>query len=393
MSYRPDWDAPLEDGVYLNLPAERYFKQETRGSSDWIAMFHHWEGWWWQSPYNPDFKRNETAEMNYGSALHAIILEGLRIYAARYAIAPDKINFPDLVDSIDEMKAALEKAERSLEGTSKWKKPDWAAAMFSALPGRACWFNIMEDFDATRGTRPVINGQEDRMLRLMHRIATGADRTDNEAIRKLLADTEDHPALAEVSIFATIDGIRRRWRIDRMYPGIDMDLKSLGKWRGRPLKYEVGQILAANSWDIQRSDYWIGRHEAYRLIREGQLFGGSIEQRNYIRQIVDENETWDWVWMVYQKPEATGRAPVIFPLWDKSWAPGGEPGQVRLLGDRKLRKAISFYKEAVGKWGLEEPWAKVEPLHFTEPQKDVPSVVFPHWMNEDEPVEEAAYIG
>ncbi|HEY5409269.1 MAG TPA: hypothetical protein VIJ94_00955 [Caulobacteraceae bacterium] len=392
MAYRPEWDAPVEDGVYLGWPAEKYFRQETRGSSDWIKIFRQLEGWWWASRYNPDWKRTETDEQNYGSALHAIILEGLRAYAARYAIEPSKHNYRGLVTTIEEMKAAIDQAGRSIDGTSKWKAPDWAVAMASALPDVPCWYNILEDFRAHIGTRPVVSDVEDRMLRLMHRIATDPNRPDNVAIRKLLQDTEDHPALAEVTIFATIDGIRRRWRIDRMYPGIDMDLKSLGNWRGRPLKFEVGQVLAQNCWDIQRADYWIGRHEAYRLIREGQLFGGTLEQRAYIKEIVETEPTWDWVWLVYQKPELSGRAPVIFPLWDKSWSRDGQqPGDLRLYGDRKLRKAISFYQDAVAKWGLEEPWAKVEDLHFTEPAKDVPSIVLPHWVQEDEPSEEAAY--
>ena len=232
------------------------------------------------------------------------------------------------------------------------------------------------------------------MLRFMRDVAIDPARSDNAEIRKLLATTEEHPALAEVSIFATIDGIRRRWRIDRMYPAIDMDLKSLGNWRGRPLKYEGGEVLARNNWVIQRADYHRGRTEAYRLIQEGRLFGGTVEERRYIRWIVEQNFAWNWIWLVYQKPELSGRAPVIFPIWDNTLAPDGAIGPLMQAGQRKLDKAIAFYRRAVDQFGFEQPWAEVAPMHFTEPvpnHPEAPVLSIPHWVQEDEPTEAEAY--
>lgn len=388
----------LPDGVYLGLPAADYFAQGRMGSSDWIRIQKTGAGWWWGSHHNPDRVEKTSKAMMYGSALHAIMLEGVPAYEAMFAVEPDPRDYIGLVTSIPEIKAALEGAGFSLAGTSKWAKPDWCAEVAAKLPDVPCWANLYEDFEARIGRRSVITAVEDRTLRFMHRVATDPTRPDNAAVRKLLIDSEDHPALAEVTVLATVDGIRRRWRMDRMYPGITMDLKSVGQWRGRPLAYEVGQVLAQNCWDLQMSDYFIGRTEAYRLIREGKLFGGTLEQRHYIEQIVEENPTWDWVWLTYGKPETTGSAPVLLPLWADSWAPADpykpddppRPTDLRQYGLNKLNRAIAFYRRMVAEFGLDRPWAHVEDLHFVDADRQ-PQVHMPHWVQDDEPTSPDAY--
>lgn len=395
-AWNPAWaDEPVEDGVYLGMKPKAYFGQNARGSSEWIRIHFARYGWWWGSPFNPDRVDKKTKEMTYGSGLHSILLEGMAAYERSFAAEPDPKLIPGLVTTVPEIKKALTDAGFSLKGMSAHSKEMWAAEILHALPDVPCWSNIKMLFDAQRGEREVVSALDDRMLRLMRAIAIDPNRTDNAAVRRLLVETEDHPALAEVSIFKTVDGIRRRWRIDRMYPGLDMDLKSLGNWRGRPLPYEVGQVLAQSGWDIQRADYFHGRTWAYELIREGKLFGGSLEQRRYIERIVDENPTWDWIWLVYQKPDPKGRAPVIFPLWDDAWgAPLDDgtvpPSPLRAYGQNKLDKAIAFYREAVDRFGLETPWASVEELHYTE-ASEPKHVKLPHWIQDDEPVAAAAY--
>ena len=394
MSMAHRWDDPLEDGVYLGLPAIRYFRQETRGSSDWMRLFVKRHGWWWQSKYNPDWTPKTSDYQNYGSALHAIILEGEEAYRQQFAVQPDPARFPKVLRTTTEIKAALVEEGWDLRGTSKFDKAEWEIYAQDKLPGYTIWGIVEADFDAERGSKPMVKASEDHMLRFMRDVAIDPARSDNAEIRKLLATTEEHPALAEVSIFATIDGIRRRWRIDRMYPAIDMDLKSLGNWRGRPLKYEGGEVLARNNWVIQRADYHRGRTEAYRLIQEGRLFGGTVEERRYIRWIVEQNFAWNWIWLVYQKPELSGRAPVIFPIWDNTLAPDGAIGPLMQAGQRKLDKAIAFYRRAVDQFGFEQPWAEVAPMHFTEPvpnHPEAPVLSIPHWVQEDEPTEAEAY--
>lgn len=397
-------DPDLPDGVHLDLPAADYFGQDCIGSSDLVKLHRqHW-GWWWSSRHSPKWKGLDTKALTYGSALHAILLEGVDAYEARFVPTPDPDDFDRLVVTIDDCKAALVEVGLDIsDGTSKWKKPDWVRAMHDNLPDRHVWDAIMANYDLRRGVTELnpegnfkpVTAVEDWQLRLLREVAISEGRADNHSIRKLFND--DHPALAEVSIFATVNGVRRRWRIDRMFPAFDMDLKSLGNWSGRPLPWAVGDTIARSGWDIQRADYFNGRAIAYQFLREGKLFGGSPAQRKWISSFPDKFPRYDWVWLVYQKPDfAAGRAPVIFPVWDDSWAPRvpGEPerpGDLRGFGQFKIDKALAFYKHAVATYGFDVPWAHVEETHYTDETN--PRVFLPHWIQEDAPTDEAAYAG
>ena len=385
----------LELGVHLGLDAVTYFEQDALGSSDFIKLHQAKEGFWWSSRHNPDRQIRTTTGQNFGSALHALLLEGPAAYEARFCIAPDKRDYIGLVDTIDQMKVAIAEVGRTPEGTSKWRAADWAAAMAYVRPDLPCWTNILEDFDAERGSKPIVTSHEDRMLRLMLRIATDPDRNDNVAVRRLFATDPDHPPLAEVSVLAEVDGLKLRWRIDKMLPRADLDLKSLANFRGRPMAWEIGEVAARHGWDIQAAHYRRGRKIALQMVRNGRLFGGTLEQRSYIRDIaemdVETPEPTAWIWLVYAKPDEKGAAPVMCPVWDP------ENGDIHRYGEAKLEKAKRFYREMVKRYGLDQPWARVEPLHFTAPTGAPngfgagPQIMFPHWIAEDEPTEETAY--
>jgi len=387
------FDADLPDGVYLNLDEGAYFRQRAMGSSDWTSLHFKKHGWWWQSPHNPDYRRPEAKVLTYGSALHAIMLEGLDAYEARFIVQPDPAEFDGLLTTTEDMQRALSDAGFNLSGSSKWKKPDWAAAMRVNMPDVPVWLNIMERFDATKGDRQAITAIEDRQLRFMRSFALDDDTPDNADIRQIFSADSGYPALAEVSIFATVEGVRRRWRIDRMFPTFDLDLKSLGKWSGRPLTYETGEVMARRGWDIQRADYHDGRTKAYELIRAGRIYGGSIEQRKWLETWPDQFPKWDWVWLVYQKPDTSaGNAPVLFPIWDDSEDINTASGMsvVRENGAHKLAKAKAFYRQQVERFGLDRPWALISPLHHTDENRK-PHIVLPHYIAEDAPPSSAAY--
>jgi hypothetical protein len=379
----------VPDGVHLDLPAALYFEQDALGSTDLIRLFKNKYGWWWSSRHNPDRVEKETAAQAYGSALHAIVLEGVGAYADRFAVEP---RWPQAaVDTIPQMKDALRQGGFVLRSTSEWLKADWLAAMRQNLPRVPVLANLQADWaERVRGARQVISATDDKMLRLMADVVTG-ERADNADLRKLFAGDGGHPPLAEISILHTQpDGVRRRWRLDRMFPRFDVDLKSLGNWAGRPLDWAVGDIIAKYGYDIQRADYFDGRRMAYEYIRAGKLFGGTPEQRSWLRRYPDEFPAWDWVWLFYQKPEAAGRAPVIFPVWDDSYDTQGGPGALRRYGANKKRKALEFYRDAVAEFGLDRPWARVEVVHYTDADLS-PAIKLPAWIAEEEAADPAAY--
>lgn len=378
--------ARLPEGVYLGLSTDVYFAQEALGSSDYTTMDLHREGWYWTSRHNRDrVAVGKKVALTYGSALHCIMLEGLEAYEGTYAVAPDKREYPDLVETIDEMREALEKDGWSVPSKGKFDKAGWAAEMAQKMPDRPCWHNLMADFDLRAGNRSRISAVEDRMLRHMLDVATDPERTDNEDVRHLFNHVDpEHPALAEVSVFAEQDGIWRRWRFDKMLPAATLDLKSLGSWTGRPLEYEIGEVSARRRWEIQRADYHDGRLEAYRLIREGKVFGGTLAQHRYLEQIAAEHPTFGFVWLVYQKPDPSGRAAILMPVYD------AQDSDMHEFGRAKLAAAKAFYLDRSTRLGFDKPWGRVDRMHFTDPEAK-PAIRYPGWLGSDSPTEASAY--
>jgi hypothetical protein len=369
----------IPDGVYIGLPERIYFGQDALGSSDLIRLWKYRHGWWWASRHNPDFVDRDSRERILGSAVHAIILEGVDAYESRFCVLPDRP--PGAIDTIDEIKAALAERRFSLRGTSGWSKDDWLTAAAANLPEVPCWSNMIADAYADAGGRPMLTAIENRMLRIMYGAALA-----NPRIRVLMEQDGEFPPLAEISVLKTDPtGVRRRWRFDRLFPQFTVDLKTLGNWDGRPLKFSVGDHIARNGYDIQRADYDVGRGALYDLVRDGfQVYGGTLEQRDWLRRMVEMGGKWDWVWLFFQKPDSVhGRAPVLFPVYDDN------ESDLKRYGRAKVAKAAAFYREAVAEFGLDRPWTSIEELHHTAP--DLPtSISIPHWIAEDEPPEDAS---
>jgi hypothetical protein len=379
----------LPDGVYIRLADAIYFAQDRLGSSDLQKLHKDREGWWMQSRHNPD-RRDETTEaQNYGSALHALMLEGIGAYETRFAVEPDPSDYPGVLFKIDDIKEALQEAGFSLEKTSKFKLADWEDAAALHIPEVPVWGAIKRDFEAsiTRedgSKRPSVSAVEDRMLRLMYEAALSDEDT-----RALVGAGEDVPTLAELSFFWTDDfGVKRRARFDKPVPKFTMDLKTIGNWQGRELRFSVGDHILKGGLDIQVGDQHDARLRMHRQIRaEGEacIQGGTEEERTWLRAIAERDLPFDWVWLFYQKPELSGRAPILFPVWEH-WG-----GLYHTSGYRKARRAIQTYLRCVEKFGLDRPWYRVEPIHYTDADaahaRGEPTIHNPHFGWDEDPVE------
>lgn len=375
----PGDDGYLPDGVYLDLPAEEYFRQGL-GSTDLMSLWFRKEGWWWQSPFNPRRRRDTTKEQLYGSAAHAVVLEGVEAYESRFVAAPDWSQYPGLFDKVEDIIKAVADAGYRTTGApmNKWVKDDWVQAIVDNDIDVPCKSAILKRFEDSIGRREVVSADDDWSLRLLREVMLDPDRADNAEIRGIFGDDSGFPKLVEVSIFHTMaNGIRRRWRIDRMFPAFDLDLKTLGDWRGRPLPWATGDIIANRGYDIQRADYKVGRAAAYEYIRAGHLYGGTLEQRQWLETWPDLYPTWDWKWLFYQKPDAVkGHAPVLFPVHDDNDSDRERTGLV------KAQKALQRFMTYRDRWGMEKPWARVEPLHYTDPNYDPKRAIqFPHHID------------
>jgi hypothetical protein len=382
----------LPDGVYIGLPDAIYFAQNRLGSSDLIRLYQKKRGWWWSSRLNPDRKETQTDAMNYGSALHALMLEGLVAYQTRFAVEPDPKAYKRVLYKIDDYKSALRGEGVVLEKTSGFKSQDWLDACAIHLPRDVvAWENVIADFDksittfAADGTvlskRRTVSAVENRALLVMHQAAVEADGPEGDQMRDLLGSNLEVPALAELSFFWTdAFGVRRRARFDKPVPMFTLDLKSLGNWTGRPLEHGIGDHILRGGLDIQVGDQHVARILMHRQIKaEGEacIHGGTQEERAWLMAIAERNLPFEWVWLFYQKPDnAAGHAPIIFPVWE-NWK-----GKYHLSGHAKSLLAIQTYLDGMARFGPDKPWTMILPVHYTEEGYD-PGITHPHYGFEE----------
>lgn len=315
---RGGWIRPLPDGVYINLPAHRYFGQRRIGSTDLVKLMNRPADWWYGMPsLNPAYEEgdpNRQYERDFGHALHTLVLEGERAFRREIA-RPEEHGFKDF----------------RARTASDWRDQQRAL-------GRV----VLWDKDVQR-------------------------------VRHMAALIKNHPlfkaalegnGLSEVSVLFTYEGVPMRARFDRLLPRFILDLKSFGgHTRGRDLKDRCMMLIKDRHMDVQRFIYNVAREEMRRLAREGKIFGtregmstDKINQAKAFIREVAEVDQWRWVWLFYQRrDDRKGHAPLLQPV---SRPP--DKDLTLATGERKVNVAIANYKGYVARFGLDRPWADLQ---------------------------------
>ena len=358
----------LQDGLYLHLPEETYFSQGRMGSSDWAKLFLHKEGWWWASDFNPQRVDSTTRAKDFGSALHANVLEGESVFLERYAQAPSKGDYPGLCVTSDDIRERLE--GEGFQPKKSATKTELREMVTMMLPEVPVWDAILAAFEASIGDRCALPADDYRSVQIM----ADSLRAHPE-IGPLLQFTPEHIPLAEISVlYHDEHGIACRDRIDLMIPQCNVDLKSiLGSFSGKELKFAVPEQLVRYAYFTQIATHHRARKWAYRYIIEGKVHGATDAEMAWLKRFPAEAPDWGYLHLFVSKPDAKeGKAPISFPWWHDY---GDE---LHRLGLRALAEAQGTYRRCMAEWGPDKPWTRSEPLHVTD--ENSPDRVFmPHW--------------
>lgn len=387
----------LPDGVYVALPEKRYFQQRALGSTDLARLWLYREGWWWMSRWNPWFADLPTKAKAFGSAAHCLLLEGPEAFNARYATEPDRRLYPDLLVSKDDLISALRPT--SAPGRHQYAKiGDLAELAKVYLPDRHVWESIMDRFRRTAGDRPVVSAQDRWELEVMLEAALA------DPDMRSVVTADGGVRLTELSVFWTLpDGIRMRFRFDSLLPAANADLKTLGNFRDRVLADAVGRAIGESALDVQAAWSFEARRQVYAHIEAGRIYVTPPEadampvlatarprllhdQVAWLRRfpaeapldLGDEGPGWFWIWMFFQKADAGGRAPVIFPLTMTFGSLEHRDGFRKAMG------GLDFYRAKVAEVGLDKPWTQVAPLHRFSGTA-ARRVSIPHWFEQPSP--------
>jgi len=356
----PD-DEQLPDGLYLTLEEDRYFKQRSAvngrralGTSDLATLWLRGVGWWWQSPNNPFYRGSQTAAKTLGSAYHCLLLEGKDAYEKRFVTAPDPNDYPDRMESVSDMKAALvERGHPIAKGNAP--KVDWINLAKVYITDRPVWDDVLDRFARQNKGKEMVSAEEAFSL--------------NIALEAALSDPDMSVAchagggvpLPEVSVLYTLpNGERIRYRCDSFLPSLNVDLKTLDNFQNKPIDEAVGKNIGDYALDVQAAMSFEARRWAYYYIETGHVYGGTQEQVDWVELFPkmapldrDGKPGWGFLWIFVQKPDSNGRAPVLMPVRMDFGS------SAHLEGYRCAMHGLSTYLSNVEKFGIDKPWRQV----------------------------------
>lgn len=191
-----------------------------------------------------------------GSAAHALILEGPNAYEARYCTALDRADYPEAVETCDEMRAALRERGLPVSGN----KPELLQRLTCNAPDVPIWSQIER---AHREGRTEIDSADDAAIRAANSLISRDSR-----LRDLVSQ-----GLPELTILWDNRGVQCKARLDYLSKRGITELKTIS--RGARLGQSSAQFLASTiancGYDLQAAHNLSGLYSAHAALKAGTL--------------------------------------------------------------------------------------------------------------------------
>ncbi|KMO28549.1 PD-(D/E)XK nuclease-like domain-containing protein [Methylobacterium aquaticum] len=330
----------FQDGLYFGLDEDRYHADPALGSSDLKRLATGPAEYWFGSRLNPDREPQETTPAQLlGRAVHRLVLEGERAFAAAFERYPEG---DDLLRTADDLGAWLK---------ARGEKPPALKAGRIALIQHLC---------EQAGVVPP------RILDALVSDAEAAGRAllkgpDFDRIRAAAGSVLANPHLAqsftggapEVSLFWTdeIDGepVRRKARFDYLKPRAIVDLKSISTSRRGRFPALCRRALAEWDYPVQAAAYLQARARLPEMVAVGRVYGDH-DPAWLARVAAAQDHAFVFVFW------ASGATPLT---WGTTLSPGNP---VLDVAETTVRDALWTYVAARRAHGLDRPWVEHEPL-------------------------------
>lgn len=331
-----------EPGIYIDLPEVEYFGDGSLGGSGFKDWLYETQEWWWASAHNPNLAERETsAGLDFGTAVHCAVLEGLDVFLTRYsADAFDAADYPDAFTTSDTIKAELKARGLKQSGVKaeimdRLREADPAVTFLDEIKG--AWEAEREGVIIL--TKPAL----DKLTQFG--MIVRADPKLKPIFRE---------GLPEVSVFWNDGGLPCRARFDWMTAGATYDLKTYAGRQGDYKRDRIVRVIMDRRYDIQQAHYMAARAAMPNL----PIHGGTDEQRAYIA-----------------KCAANPYAPFRFLFAKTTGAPiltVVDAGAMVESAQMERANAMAKLKKYQDAFGVDDPWlvpAEAMKIEFT----DVPS--------------------
>lgn len=328
-------DYPVEwpgEGIFFDMPEDVYHAVPALSAGGIKSMagssMIYWAKCPWMNPRWAEIKRKQEEKrqkdgadhFKLGHAYHCRLLEGASAYATRFAIGLDRADYPDCLESTDEIKNAIIKLEHkpiSRVGLGEFvddpKKPGQAKELTRPAV-KADWIAQLRELDPTAQIWSVLES-EFREANDGKQFVTADQNYDIELIGGIIErDPEVAPLLQggepEVSLFwiCPKSGVPKKARADKLKVRMMVDLKTIANQKEMSIENAIRLEISNRKYPIQPSHYFEGAEEVRKLVRKhgASVCHGSEEQVAYALKWAKHQLPDEWWWVFLQK----GIAPI-----------------------------------------------------------------------------------
>lgn len=360
----PDAQPFPAPGIYFDMPESTYHAIHAGSSSGLKKLSTSSMDYWAESVLNPAKEETDNKYLELGKAYHKRIVEGKAAFDAAYAVQIEQRGIEGLLQSSDEIKAAIVAAGHKPctrgfdDNTRAAKKADWIEQLLTIDPDAKVWDRIVEDHAKACEGRATISVKTH--LRV-------------EIAAKMI---ESHPELshvfrkghAEVSFFwfCPVTGCPMKARVDYLKLRAIVDLKSFSNKTGAPISRAIEKAIAAYRYNLQVVIYDEAVEAAKALIRArgNPVIHGTPEQIEWATRWADIKEPPAFLFVFQQ----TGNAPVA----RGRRMPRGMVFDVT----RRAAETLKFKWVACAETFGCDPWLDIEPID------DIDDEAIPLWATE-----------
>lgn len=359
------------DGIYFGMPEEEYHALPALSSHGIRRLAASPMTFWATTSWLSEKRRKAERERNLeerihqivGKAYHCRIMEGTEEFSRRFAIDLSPEECEGALESMDQIKAALNEAGEKPVPRVQDELPDGTPFLRPAR--KDDWIDQLLDVDPSAKVLSRLRRQH----REAHEGKLFISRDCYEQIEIAAAMIERDPEIChafkggypEVVLIwhCARTGVPMKARVDYLKLRSIVDLKSIGNQRERSLEQAIRFEIAGYHYNVQPSVYVEGVDAVRKLVREGKALiaaHGADEAR------MSELETWaykwsqqsetEWLFVFQQKGDAPVTRGCFYPLG----------GTTRLLTDDIVLRQKRRFREFSEIYGV-DPWLDVRPIY------------------------------
>lgn len=338
-------------GIYFGMPEEEYHADRSLSASGGKSLLVSPLTFWINSSFNPAHEDDPTEPKERGKAFHCRLLEGAEVFAAKYAVAPDRVDYPEAIDGGADLKAHCKELGLPVSGTIA----ELCQRISAHDPDIELWPNIMAAFEKEAGARiiikPKLAGEIERHARIVEMHA-GTDK----------AFRGGYP---EVSIF-WIDaksGVPMKARIDYAKTRAGVEMKTFSNPMGLSVDAAVARSTASNKYMVDAVVRLDAIEQAKALYRKhgAKIVHGTVPPAEWLEAFAAPGKHA----FVFVFLEA-GKVPnvrVREVRRTESGAPGNSGQNLYwTTAQDTYRRVITVYRECLEHYGTELPWVDPQPM-------------------------------